>query len=73
MMNEDQTVLFRRHLDGSLTIIGLDGVILDHITADRLRGETEDCADKTAFYLGLLSALLISAMFWGSILWLMKR
>ena len=56
----DQTVCFRKHKDGSLTLISLDGIILEHITVDQLNLREAYVPAK-----GLMWAFVFALVFWG--------
>lgn len=51
---DDETVCFRHHKDGSLTVIGLDGVIRCHITKEQFQGMSADVDDGLAFFRGAM-------------------
>lgn len=61
----DETVRFRHHQDGSLSILSMDGRIVHcHISAERLSRLTEAREDEAPFYKAVIIAALISLPFW---------
>jgi hypothetical protein len=58
----DETVVFRTHRDGSMTIIGLDGVVRGTLSKEELQGGT--ISDQTATAHGIILGMALGSVMW---------